>query len=184
MTAEGNYTLDDPFTWPALPCRADLIDGHLLFPDPQSRFHSITGDLLVNGLRQNLPPALRVRRNMTVVLDRRNAFEPDVSLIRAGAITGWNEMGYRAKDVLLAVEVVAPDTEARDRGIKSHKYAAAGIPHFWLVEMDSRTHRPIVEVHRCDESTGAYTLAAVRHDRLKISVPYDVDIDLTAIDNL
>ncbi|MBZ6107623.1 Uma2 family endonuclease [Streptomyces olivaceus] len=183
MTAVGDYTLADLFTLPDLPCRADLIDGHLYFPRPQNRFHSITGDLLLNGLRRTLPPVFRVRRNMTVVLDRRNGLEPDVSLIHAEAITGWDDMGYRAEDVLLAAEVVAPDTEARDRGTKPHKYAAAGIPHFWLVEMDSRTQRPVVAVHRRDEDTGAYTLTGIHHDRLRISVPYDIDIDLTAIDN-
>ncbi|MEU4053008.1 hypothetical protein AB0F09_27940 [Streptomyces olivaceus] len=52
-----------------------------------------------------------------------------------------------------------------------------------LIEMDSGTHRPVVAVHRRDEDTGAYTLTGIHHDRLRISVPYDIDIDLTAIDN-
>lgn len=39
---------------------------------------------------------------------------------------------YQAADVLLAVEVVSPDSGARDRETEPHKYAGAGIPSFWL----------------------------------------------------
>ncbi|MET9256666.1 Uma2 family endonuclease [Streptomyces sp. NPDC003717] len=184
MTAEGDFTLDDLFTLPNLPCRADLIDGRLHFHDPQSSFHSVTVDLLVSGLRRSAPTAFDVSRNMTVVIDRRNGPEPDVSLIRAEAITGWDQMSYRAEDVVLAIEVVAKDTEARDRGIKPRKYAAAGIHHFWLVSMDRESQRPVVEVYEHDAVTGTYALTGIHHDHLKISVPYDIDIDLTAIDNL
>lgn len=36
--------------------------------------------------------------------------------------------------------------------------------------------------HELDPATKPYALAGVFHDRLKVSVPYGIDIDPTAID--
>ncbi|MEV5013822.1 Uma2 family endonuclease [Streptomyces sp. NPDC053780] len=180
---QDGYTVDDLFTLPDLPPHTELIDGSLVFVSPQRDFHTIVMDMLVSGLRATLPPELRVRREMTIVLDQRNGPEPDVSVLRAEAI-GRKKTRYAAADVLLAVEVVSPDSESRDRDTKPHKYAAAGIPHFWLVEMEGTEDRPVVHVYERGRVTGTYALTGIHHDHLKISVPYDIDIDLTAVDNL
>jgi Uma2 family endonuclease len=38
--------------------------------------------------------------------------------------------------LLLAVEVVSPDSEISDRVIKKAEYAAAGVPRYWVVGRD------------------------------------------------
>ena len=133
-------------------------------------------------LDKMLPPEFKVRRQMTVILDRHNGPEPDISVIRAEACTGPDQMSYQARDVLLAVEVVSPDSELRDRTTKPQKYAAAGIPHFWLVHMAGQDGHPAVQVYERGEATGTYALTGIYHDHVKISVPYD--IDLTAVAKL
>ncbi|MFF4491113.1 Uma2 family endonuclease [Streptomyces sp. NPDC001544] len=178
------YTVDDLFTLPDLPPHTELIDGSLVFVSPQRRFHFLAIDLLVNGLRSCLTPEFSVEREMTVVLDRRNGPEPDVSVVRAEAVTDRRQTHFKATDVVLAVEVVSPDSEARDRDYKPHKYAAAGIPHYWLVDMAGQDDHPVVQVYERGEATGTYALTGIYHDRVKVSVPYDIDIDLTAIDAL
>lgn len=137
---QDGYTVDDLFTLPDLPPHTELIDGSLVFVSPQRDFHSTMIDLLMTGLRSTAPPEVRVRREMTVVLDRRNAPEPDVSVVRTEAITGLDVTRYQAADVLLAVEVVSPDSEARDREAKPHKYATMRHPAL-LAGRDDR-HRP------------------------------------------
>ncbi|MFE6664187.1 Uma2 family endonuclease [Streptomyces sp. NPDC057697] len=180
---EDGYTVDEFFTL-HLPPHTELIDGSLVFVSPQREFHTLVMDLLVNGLRVHIPEDLRVRREMAVVLGKRNAPEPDIVVVRAEAVTGRRQTRYEAADVLLAVEVVSPDSEDRDRDTKPHKYAAAGIPHFWRVEMSGEHDRPAVWTYECDEVTKRYVSTGVHHDRLKLSDPYDIDIDLTAIDAL
>ncbi|WJV48200.1 Uma2 family endonuclease [Streptomyces flavofungini] len=180
----NGYTVDDLFTLPDLPPHTELIDGSLVFVSPQRNFHADVIDLLVSGLRRTVPPELRVKREMTVVIDRRNGPEPDVSLVRREAVKNPMQTFYNVADVLLAVEVVSPDSEARDRDAKPLKYAAAGIPHFWLVEMAGQDNHPVVQVHELGQASGTYALTGIHHDRLKLSVPYDIDIDLTAIDEL
>ncbi|WP_030668227.1 Uma2 family endonuclease [Streptomyces cellulosae] len=176
---QDGYTVDDLFTLPDLPPHTELIDGSLVFVSPQRIFHSRMIDLLVAGLRGVVPEQLKVLCEMTVVLDRRNGPEPDVSVVRAEAVTGLEQTRFEAADVLLAVEVVSPDSEARDRDTKPHKYAAAGIPHFWLVEMAGESRHPVVRVYELDPVSKTYALTGIHHDRLKLGVPYDVDLDIT-----
>ncbi|WP_318203102.1 Uma2 family endonuclease [Streptomyces sp. SCL15-4] len=179
---QDGYTVDDLFTLPDLPPHTELIDGSLVFVSAQRDFHSVVIDLLASELRRTVPRELRVRREMTVVIDRRNGPEPDISIVRAEAVKDPDQTYYKVADVLLAVEVVSPDSEARDRNYKPHKYAAAGIPHYWLVDTAGRDKHPVVQVYERGEATGTYALTGIYHDRVKLSVPFDIDVDLTAID--
>ncbi|MGW1072982.1 Uma2 family endonuclease [Streptomyces sp. NPDC002537] len=181
---QDGYTVDDLLTLPDLPPHTELIDGSLVFVSPQRSFHSIVIDLLVDGLRRAAPPEFRVRREMTVVIDRRNGPEPDVMVVRALSVQSMVQTYYQARDVLLAVEVVSPDSEARDRDTKPHKYAAAGIPYFWRVEMASEDERPIVQTFELDRETRVYGPTGTHRDTLKLSDPFAINIDLTEIDRL
>ncbi|MFC5174020.1 Uma2 family endonuclease [Streptomyces mutomycini] len=176
---QDGYTVDDLFTLPDLPPHTELLDGSLIFVSPQRIFHSRMIDLLTYGLRSGAPSELKVVREMTVALDRRNAPEPDVSVVRAEAVTGRELTRFDAADVLLAVEVVSPDSEARDRDTKPQKYAAAGIPNFWLVEMAGSDRHPVVRVYELDPVNKVYALTGIHHDRLKTGVPFPVDLDIS-----
>ncbi|GAA2686660.1 Uma2 family endonuclease [Streptomyces lunalinharesii] len=178
------YTVDDLFTLPNLPRHTELIDGSLVFASPQNNFHCTAVDLLMHGLHTTRPAELRVRRDMTVILDRRNGPEPDVSVIRAAADTGPDQMSYQARDVLLAIEAVSPASESRDRTTKPWKYAAAGIENFWRVEESGTNGKPVVHVYELDPMTKAYVHMGVHRDQVKVDKPYAIDIDLTAIDKL
>ncbi|MFF4574775.1 Uma2 family endonuclease [Streptomyces sp. NPDC001410] len=173
------FTVDDLFTLPDLPPHTELIDGSLVFVSPQRRFHNKMMELLVNGLRSTLPDNLSVEREMTVVLDRRNGPEPDVSVVRAEAVTGLEQTRFKAEDLVLAVEVVSPDSEARDYDTKPLKYAAAGIPHFWLVDVAEGNRHPVIRTYELDPVTKAYGLTGIHHDKLELAVPYDIAIDIT-----
>ncbi|WP_372500550.1 Uma2 family endonuclease [Streptomyces meridianus] len=173
----GGYTADDLDRLPDLPPHTELIDGSLVFVSPQTKFHSRTMRLLDNGLLRTVPDDFDVDREMSVVLGPRQRPEPDVMVVRADADTGPAQTAYRAEDVVLAVEVVSEESEDRDRDTKPAKYAKAGIPHFWRVESDGG--RPVVYVYELDPATRAYVATGIHHDRLKLTVPYDIDIDLT-----
>lgn len=181
----GGFTADDLDRIPDLPPHTELIDGSLVFVSPQKSFHTLAMDLLVYALRSQAPDDLRVRREMTVVLGKANRPEPDLVVLheRAVPIAGHNETSYRAEDVVLAVEVVSPESVERDRNRKPELYAQAGIPHFWLVER-LQNGRPAVHVYELDAVGRAYVLTGMHHDRLKLSAPFVIDIDLTEIDRM
>ncbi|GHE70460.1 hypothetical protein GCM10014715_25600 [Streptomyces spiralis] len=178
---QDGYTVDDLFTLPDLPPHTELIDGSLVFVSPQRRFHYLVINLLFNGLCSSLAPEFSVEREMTVVLDKRNGPEPDVSVVRADAVTGLEQTRFQAEDVLLAVEVVSPDSESRDRTTKPQKYAAAGIPNFWRVEQDGTTGGPIIHVYELEPLSNSYVHMGIHRERIKVDKPYPIDIDLTAI---
>lgn len=181
--AGGIITADDLDHMPDLPAHTELIDGGLVFAAPQTAFHSVTGDLLIAGLHRSAPPGFRVRLNMSVVLGPQQRPEPDLCVIRAGAEHSPEQTFYLARDVILVAEIVSPDSQIRDRERKPQLYAQAGIPHFWRVE-ENQNGRPTVYVYELAPATRAYALSGIHHDRLKLALPFDIDIDLTAIDRL
>ncbi|WP_282692901.1 Uma2 family endonuclease [Streptomyces sp. CC208A] len=181
---QDGWTVDDLLTLPGLPPHTEMIDGSLVFVSPQRRFHSAMIFLLRMGLHAGVPPELRVDSEMTVVIDRRNGPEPDVLVVRKSAVKSWAQTSYPVADVVLAVEVVSPESEARDRDTKPSKYAAAGIEHFWLVEMEGEDDHAVVHVYELDPVTKTYACTGIHRDRLKLSAPFPIDIDLTEIDEM
>jgi Uma2 family endonuclease len=179
MTAEhtwprppvDGYTVDDLLSLPDLPPHTELIDGSLVFVSPQRNFHTDVLHLLTNGLMDTAPRTVRVKREMTVVIDKRNAPEPDIIVVRAEAVTGRTQTRYLAADVMLAVEVVSPDSEARDTETKPQRYAAAGIPHFWLVKMEGEDEHPVVYAYDLDPHTRAYVCQGIFHRSSKSRYP-------------
>ncbi|GAA0488999.1 Uma2 family endonuclease [Streptomyces olivaceiscleroticus] len=181
---QDGYTVDDLLTLPDLPPHTELLDGSLIFVSPQRYFHSVVIDFLVNGLRRTVPPELLVVREMAMAIDERNGPEPDISVVRAVALRNDDQAHFQARDVMLAVEVVSPESEARDRDTKPHKYAGAGIPYFWRVEKAGAGRRPVVHTYELDMKSRTYHPSGVHHDRLKLATPFDIDIDLAEIEHL
>ncbi|WP_030415399.1 Uma2 family endonuclease [Streptomyces sp. NRRL S-1448] len=175
----GGWTADDLDRLPDLPPHTELIDGSLVFVSPQTTFHMRTMRLLENTLLDQAPDDLDVFREFCIRLDKRNRPEPDVLVVPLGVDTGPKDTWLRPEDVILAIEVVSEDSEARDRDVKPRKYAVAGVPHFWRVEKSNGL--PVVYVYELDPATGAYTPTGIYHDRIKVPVPFPIDIDLTAI---
>ncbi|MBF6086121.1 Uma2 family endonuclease [Nocardia cyriacigeorgica] len=167
---------------PSLPPHTELIDGSLVFAARQTEFHMLAVTLVETGLRRCAPDCVRIRRAMTVTLGRNQRPEPDVLAIVEEADRGRDLTTYQAADVILVVEVVSAESRTRDRERKPQLYAKAGIPHFWRVE--NIDGRPVIYVYELAPTTGTYAPSGIFHDRLKVSVPFEIDIDLSEIDRL
>ncbi|WP_425465330.1 Uma2 family endonuclease [Nonomuraea mesophila] len=79
-------------------------------------------------------------------------------------------------------EVASPESRTRDRQRKPQLYARADIPHFWRIE--NQSGKAVVYVYELDPATRSYALTGIHHDRLKLTIPFDLDIDLEAIDRI
>ncbi|GHH86354.1 Uma2 family endonuclease [Streptomyces capitiformicae] len=175
------WAADDLDRIPGLPPHTELIDGSLVFWSPQTRFHSRCMRLLENALLEQAPDYLDVIREMTIKLDIRNRPGPDVLVFPLEANTGPKRTWYKPEDIVLVVEVVSVDSFERDRDVKPRKYAAAGVRHFWRVEQDEDKGLPVAYVYELDPATKSYALTGIFHDCLKVTVPFDIEIDLTTI---
>ncbi|MCY0916803.1 Uma2 family endonuclease [Streptomyces sp. H27-G5] len=176
---EGGWTADDLDTLPNLPPHTELIDGSLVFVSPQTRFHMRAVNFFDRQLDSLVPEGLEVLREFTIDIDRRNRPEPDVIVCREDVVDDWAQTRLPAETVLLAIEVVSPESVDRDRETKPLKYARAGIPHYWRVE--NKDGRAVVYVFEREPAGGGYVATGIFHDRLKVSVPFSIDLDLTAI---
>ena len=73
-----------------------------------------------------------------VVLDDENGLQPDLVYISRERLHIISERGVEGAPDLV-VEVLSPSTRSRDRGIKMRRYAAAGVPHYWMLDPGTRT---------------------------------------------
>ncbi|WP_393916295.1 Uma2 family endonuclease [Halostreptopolyspora alba] len=176
----GGFTAEDFLGMSGLPPRTELIDGSLVFVSPREKWHSRVINLLLGELDRQAPEHLRADREMAVRIAKRQVPEPDVVVVDAAAYDRPEPSTYyHTADVCLVVEAVSPDSEDRDRDTKPRKYAAAGITHYWRVEnIDGRA---VVYVYELDPASAAYVPTGIHHDALRVSVPYAIAIDLTAI---
>ena len=142
-------TVDEFFSLPEDSTRRhELLDGlYVVTPLPTYRHQRA-----VTSLYERLKPALARRPDLVVlpvsgdiVLGPRSVVEPDLFVIPkpASSRVHWRDVARP----LLAVEVLSRSTAARDRGIKRHLYQRAGVPEYWIVDLDSR----LVERWRPDD---------------------------------
>ncbi len=177
----GGWTADDLDRLPDLPTHTELIDGSLVFVSPQKRFHSDAILRLAVELRSSAPDWADVTHQMSIRIARRQRPEPDVLVLRRDAVGDDPDVTwYPAFAVVLAVEVISPESEIRDRERKPELYAGAGIEHFWLAEeMDGER---VVATFRLVDSR--YQPTGVHRGRLTVDEPFPIDIDLTDLSRL
>jgi Uma2 family endonuclease len=130
LSDQRTWTVDDVAKLPA-DLRYELIDGRLVLTPSPTPFHQFVGLELSYALRARCPDDVFVSTDQSVLIDSRNEPRPDVVLIRE---EGADRTPVLAADVLLAVEIVSPDSVARDRRDKMKLYAYAGIPAYWVVD--------------------------------------------------
>jgi Uma2 family endonuclease len=117
-----------------------------------------------------------VRVQNPIVLSPRTEPEPDLSLL-SPPIERYSAAHPRPTDVMLVIEV-AESSLAYDRDVKLPRYAAAGIPEVWLVNLEAER----VEVHRQPSPSGYQESSqAVRGATVSSSLLLDVTLGVDEI---
>ncbi|WP_431890242.1 Uma2 family endonuclease [Nocardiopsis alba] len=185
LTPPGGWTADDMDDLPPGAPRMELIDGALVLLSPQTRFHSRVMRYLANALEDAAPKNVDVLAEMTMKLGKHQRPEPDLLVYEFEEGADQHLDWYRAahvppEDVLIVIEIVSPESRERDRTTKPMKYAAAGIPHFWRIEPEDEG--PAIHVYELDGTTAPrYVPIAIARERLKLDVPFPIDIDVRAL---
>ena len=157
--------------------RYEVIDGALYVTPPPSFWHQNAITKLLKYLIPHIEDG-RLGKVVTapvgVVLDEDDGVQPDIVFVareRLGIISNRGIEG--APD--LVVEVLSPSTQARDRGIKMRRYAAAGVPHYWILVRRSRAVEAYRLGERGYERTGTFGPGSVFRPDLFAGLEIPVD---------
>jgi Uma2 family endonuclease len=125
-------------------------------PDDGNRYELISGELVVTpapgGLHQAAIRAL-VRlldpwlaaggaaellwSPADISLGEDELLQPDLFVYRTATrrpIREWSDIS----ELLLVIEVLSPSTARFDRTLKRRRYQRAGVPEYWIVDLDAR----------------------------------------------
>ena len=120
--------------------KVELIGGQLVVAEPQGSRHAATVSLVTDALRAAFGAGWYIMVQAPVALDDESEPEPDVAVVHGSA------RDYRDAHPslpLLAVEV-SESSLALDRAHKASLYARAGVPDYWIVNIEAG----VVEIYR------------------------------------
>ncbi len=121
--------------------RVELVDGKIVQMSPINISHAVCVDRLNKLLNRILPEEFTMRVQSPIFLDDINEPQPDVAVLRPGDYLNMAQHPGPA-DILLIIEV-ADSTVSSDRRQKMPRYARAGIPEAWIVNIP----KGVVEVY-------------------------------------
>jgi len=122
--------------------RVELLDGQIVEMTPIGPDHAGCVDDLTRLLLRLAGASALVRVQNPVILGQHWEPQPDVTLLRPRP-GGYRKGHPGPEDILLVVEV-ADASLGPDREVKLPRYARAGIPEAWLVDLE----HDVIEVHR------------------------------------
>jgi Uma2 family endonuclease len=131
--------------------RVELLHGVLVTMSPQGGRHSAVTAHVAQRLIRALDESFDVRAHSPFAASDYSEPEPDVGVYPRGSYADHPERAF------LLVEV-ADSSLSKDRRIKTGIYAAAGVPEYWIVDLDHDE----IEVLTAPERDG-YARRAILH---------------------
>jgi Uma2 family endonuclease len=160
--------------------RIEIVDGAIIVNAAPRRLHQDIRRRLASALEAACRPALAVSTDVDLrlrdipLLNRR----PDAVLYDA---TLPDNAVLRPQHCTLAVEVMSPGSVTTDQTDKPAEYAAAGIPHYWRLELDTARSALSVFCYRLDPTTASYASAGVHTGKLTVTDPIAITVDLATL---
>ena len=145
--------------------RVELVDGEIIDMAPIGSHHNSCVTTLNHIFVRAVPEGVLVQVQGALQMDESTMFQPDLAILRPRD-DDYFESNPTPKDVLLIIEV-SDSTVAYDRNVKIPKYAQAGVPEVWHVNLP---HGFIDRFVDPDPATGRYR-SVMRHSRGQCIVP-------------
>lgn len=114
--------------------RVELIRGEIIMMSPIGPRHAFRVSWLTELLTERTGKAGRIWTQNPVILDPGTEPQPDILILKRRDDYFREHLPDRT-DVLLAIEV-ADTSLAYDRQIKRPLYAEAGVPEYWIVDIN------------------------------------------------
>lgn len=175
----GLMTLDE---FIALPednsARYELQEGVLVVTPRSARPNQLAVHRLAIQLDAQMPPEWESIIDFEVVV---RDTEPGILRVPDLLVTRVDGPSARvaASEVLLAVEVMSPGSRNVDLHLKPAEYAEAGIPHYWLIDLDPPA--PTITVFGFGAPGDGYVESQTATGELVVSEPFDLRVDIAAL---
>jgi Uma2 family endonuclease len=155
----GRFTLDDLDPIPDDGRRYELLDGVVVVsPSPGQPHQRAVVRVAALLLTAEIPPARTLVAPYDVTLGPARRLQPDVLVLATP----------EAPTPVLVVEVASTSSRRYDREEKRRAYAEAGIPSYWLVDVDD----PAVEVLTLERGRYRTTASASGDAELALTSPF------------
>ena len=160
----------------------ELVEGRLLMSPSPAYGHSRAMGRLYSELVRQAPAEFEAVQELDVDLELASLDEPgssrrpDIMVVGRDLGDQLTEKGgmVPASGVLLVVEIVSPSSKRTDHVHKRNDYADAGIPNYWIVDID----RPVsLTACRLTEQFGYQDDQTVT-GTFRTDVPFPVEINL------
>ncbi|GGP49504.1 Uma2 family endonuclease [Saccharothrix coeruleofusca] len=168
--------------WDALPKggshRCELVGGVPLVVPRPAPIHQRVAYRLTGLLEAHLPEEFAAFGDVEVVVNPVHPATlraPDVVVVPSRP-TDEYPARFSADEVLLAVEIVSPGTGRTDRVTKPAEYADAGIPHYWLVDLDAPASLDAFTL-----VDGDYEHVAGGSGKVRVLSPFTITVDLAEL---
>ncbi len=134
----GPWTVDDVLALPEdSHHRIELVGGALLMsPNPGVPHQRASSRLwaLLDGAVTAAGAPFEVLEAVNIIVPD-GLLIPDLVVADAAAAAEAN-ITLSAHDIVVAIEIASPSTRVTDKKMKPSLYAAAGIEHYWRLELD------------------------------------------------
>jgi Uma2 family endonuclease len=160
-------------------CRYELQEGVLIVSPRANLLHQRIAIRLATLLNQQLPPEWEAVADAEVVTQPgfpANVRVPDVMIVREELISAASPR-VTADEVVLAVEIISPGSKQTDTLVKPVEYAKAGIPHYWVIDLNDPLS--LVAYHLAGDF--GYQEAPAATGTFTTSEPFSLRVDLAAL---
>ena len=169
-------SVDQFLEWQEEDIQAEWVNGKVIIMSPASRKHQQIADFLTAILRifsetKNLGMVISAPFSMR--LDATPAVrEPDLLFVSTANLHHLKDT-YLDGPADIAIEIVSPESIARDREDKFVEYERAGIPEYWLIDPVGEQAEFYIfqqgRYHRADISDGIFRSHVLPEFHLQIA---------------
>jgi Uma2 family endonuclease len=130
-------------------------------------------------LNDQLPPEWEAVGDVEIVTEPgfpASVRVPDVVVVRGEAVSAAVPR-LNADEALLAVEIISPGSQRTDTLVKPVEYAKAGIPYYWLIDLNDPLS---LAAHHLAGDFG-YQEAPAATGRFTTSEPFSLQVDVATL---
>ena len=156
--------------------RYEILDGELYVTPAPSPLHQRVS----KRLQRQLEAYFEARglgevfnAPIDLILTRHDVVQPDLVVVTDPAQV--SPRGIEGSPALV-VEVLSPTTRAQDRTVKARRYAALGVPHYWILDPEG------CRLECYGAEAGSYALVAQAEGSATLSHPDWPGLTLTLAD--